>query len=75
MKLLDAIEILDCDQYIKDNLLYCVSKGLEQAWNEGEFSDYVFVENDVLDEVTVEEDSELWTDIRDIQHSIVSAYG
>jgi len=74
MKLLDAIELLDCDQVIKDNLLDCISKGLEKGWPEDEFSNYVFFENDILDTGIVENQCELWDEIRELQHGIVNAY-
>jgi len=74
MRLLDMIEELDCDQAIKDNLLDCVTKGLEKAWPEDAFSAYVFFENDILDTGIVENQCELWDEIRDIQHAIVNAY-
>ena len=74
MKFLDRIESLDCDQVIKDNLLDCISKGLEKEWKEEDFGDYVFFENDILDTGIVENQCELWDEIRDIQHAIVRAY-
>lgn len=35
---------------------------------------YVFSENDALDSGEVSEDTQLWNDIRDIQHSIVAYF-
>ncbi|EKO3565640.1 hypothetical protein P0E95_001984 [Vibrio metschnikovii] len=35
---------------------------------------YIFSENDALDSGEVAEDTELWNDIRDIQHSIVAYF-
>ena len=74
MRLLDMIEELDCDQAIKDNLLDCVTKGLEKEWYGGDFEEYIFEDNDILDTAGVPNPSQLWDEIRDVQHAIAKTY-
>ncbi|EJX7571958.1 hypothetical protein OEK23_003059 [Vibrio cholerae] len=61
---------------LNNALDYAVEARFDESGNftQQDVETYIFSENDALDSGEVSEDTELWKDIRDIQHSIVNYF-
>ena len=58
------------------NILHDQLKTASSAeWTGDELEDLIFSDSDILDSGVVDEDTKLWSEIRDIQNEIVSFFG
>ena len=78
-RILNDINNLPSDnrfKYIKENLRDCLRDSEHLEWDDMEkLSDFILSDNDVLDnQDIVDEESEIWVSIREIQNDIIDNF-
>ena len=60
---------------VQNNLRDCLFYAANCEWSKDELADYIQSKNDILDTISsIEEESELWIQIRDIQFNIINSF-
>ena len=74
MDLLDRVNALECHEEVRDNLRMLISSGLERDWFFYELESFIYTEHDICDLHFVEEGTDLYEVVRDIQLDILDTY-